>query len=190
MRIQTARKLKDLNNVTLNQNASGPEIVYWVFEGVSPPQWVNMTVISPGLLDKEYPKTYGHYHPADSAAEIFKMLAGEGILVLQKKHVENGKWDPDIVDEVLLVRASAGDEVAISSEYGHSWSNISLEPLITLDNWNGSHSTQDYINITKHKGLAYYLLEDNGKPTPVPNLNYKELPKSTWLKARDFNNRK
>ena len=168
MPTQISRTILDLKPVLLDQNAEGPSIVY-IVEPVTEP-WVNKTIIQPGRLGKEYTKTFGHYHTVTAKPELYKVEAGEGVLILQKKHV----------DQVLLVRANAGDTVLITSEYGHSWSNVGTSALVLLDNWAYGHSYEDYAFIKKHKGMAYYLIEDNGKPKPVKNVNYVDTLKPIW----------
>jgi len=172
--------------VLKNPETFGPDPVYWVFSEVdNSDKWVNMTVISPGKLGQEYPKTFGHYH-GDPTPEIYHRVGGEGILVLQKKHFEHGIWMPEKVDEVLLVRTLEGDELTITPEYGHSWSNIGVTPLILFDNWKSRHSLSDYEMIKELSGLAYYIIEEYNKPTAVPNPNYVDLPEPIWLTAEQY----
>lgn len=170
------RELSAMRSVLKDPNASGPNPVYQVFKLTDKDNWVNQTVISPGKIGDEYPKTFGHYHPKNAPHEIYHIANGEGILLLQKKHLE-------VVDEVLLIRAKPGDEIVIKNEYGHSWSNIGNTPLISYDNWTLGHTPQDYKPIEKLHGMAYYLVEENGQPKIVPNPNYKNLPQPIWITA-------
>jgi len=187
MKLGSTRSLEGLKPVLKNKTVTSPDPVYWVFPELSPSgRWVNLTVIVPDLIDGEYPKTYGHYHGVDTL-ETYHLVGGSGILQMQKKHFENGVFIPEIVDEVFLVSAKPGDEIIITPEYGHSWSNVGLDvPLVSWDDWRSGHTPADYEPMKKLVGLAYYLIDDNGKPKAVPNPNYKNLPEPIWLTAEEF----
>jgi len=168
-----------------NPAMAGPNPVYQVFTDLGDHFWINKTVIAFGLLGKEFPKTFGHYHGVE-VDEKYYVAQGQGVLQLQKKHVENNVWVPEIVDEVLLIKAQPGDEVIIKPEWGHSWSNVGDSELVLLDNWSSPHSQSDYENIEKLHGLAYYLVEEKGEIKTVPNPNYKNLPELKWTTAADW----
>ncbi len=168
-----------------NPDATGPDPVYWVFGQISDDRWANVTIITAGRYAGEYPKTFGHYHGSNDP-ETYHLIEGEGVLMMQKKHMEGGVHVPDEVDEVYLVRAKPGEEILITPEWGHSWSNIGDTPLISYDDWRSGHTPADYEPIEKLQGLAYYLVEENGEPTPVPNPNYKNLPQAQWVTVSEF----
>jgi len=172
---KTTRTLKDLAPVLQNPEAVGPSPVYEVFIEPENNEWVNRTVIQPGYLGEEYTKTFGHYH-THPVAELYKVESGEGVLLLQK-------GTPDIVEEVLLVRAKAGDKILINPEYGHSWSNTGNEELVLLDNWKDGHTPSDYQPIESHAGMSYYIVDQSSKPIPIPNPIYKNLPPPHWINA-------
>ncbi|MCL5004277.1 MAG: hypothetical protein M1352_03315 [Patescibacteria group bacterium] len=189
MRLNVTRTLDDLRPVLLDPKTDGPETVYWVFGKASlDVTWENMTIITPGFLGKELPKTFGHYH-GTNIDEIYAEVSGQGILLLQKKIARNGKFVPDEVSEALLVRVSQGEKITIKPEYGHSWSNIGPRPFITYDNWKAGHSPSDYEVIKDLHGMAYYLTKDGDTIVPVPNPNYKNLPQPIFLSAEEFNKR-
>lgn len=193
MKLASSRSLEELRPVLKDPNSSGPDPVYWVFSEVDAAnKWLNMTVISTGRLGNEFPKTFGHYH-GDPIPEIYQRVGGQGILVLQKKHFEHGIWVPEKVEEVLLVKTLEGDEITVTAEYGHSWSNSGDVPLIFFDNWKSRHSPSEYEMIKELAGLAYYLVDDNGPASPagrqpkaVPNPNYVGLPEPIWLTAEQY----
>ncbi len=196
MKLGSTRDLAGLKPVLKDSDATGPDPAYWVFTEISDSQWFNTTVTAPGRYNEpdprslggggEYPKTFGHYHPVDAVTEVYKVIEGEGIMLMQKKHLENGQTVPDLIEEVVLIKAQAGDEIRITPEWGHSWSNIGDLPLITFDNWKYGHSPTDYELIEKLHGMAYYLVDQNGQPTPIPNPNYHNLPTPQWLSASQF----
>lgn len=170
----------------MNPDQDGADPVYWVFKGVTEEQWENCTIIVSGKLGSEYPKTFGHYHPQGVPIEIYHLIEGEGVLQMQKKKIVNGELQADEVEEVYLVKAKPGDEIAITPDWGHSWSNVGSGPLISFDNWRTGHTPSDYEPIEKMKGLAYYLIEENGEVKAVPNPEYKNLPEAKWITASDF----
>ena len=96
---------------------------------------------------------------------------------------------PNQVDEVFLVKVAQDDEVKITPEYGHSWTNTGKMPLILFDDWKAGHHGSDYDMIKKLKGLAYYLIEENGQPKAIANPNYQNLPDPVWLTAQEFSQR-
>lgn len=187
MILKSSRLKEKLADVLMDPKADGPETAYWVFSQLSHDKWENMTVINSGRYGKEFPKTYGHYHPV-KVLETYKLIHGEGVLQLQKKHFENDVWVPEIVDEVFLVKFGQDDEVGIiPDDYGHSWSNTGGSPLISLDDWRSGHSPYDYDNIQKLKGLCYYLTDMGGKIELVPNPNYKDHPEPKWVTPEELN---
>ena len=186
MKISSSRNIEELRGVLRTPKSTGPETAYWVFSGIGHKRWENMTITTPGLYDSEYPKTYGHYHSVSTEIEIYKVISGQGIFQLQKKHVENGRLIENMVDEVYLLGAEVGDEIAIKPEYGHSWSNVGNTPLITFDNWRFGHSPNDYLPIKKQQGMAYYLIEENKELKAVPNEKYVNLPKPKWITVKEF----
>lgn len=186
MKLGTQKTLEQLKLVLKDPQSNGPDPVYWVFNDVP---WKgkkgNITIWAPGKIGEEYTKTFGHYHDAQ-INETYNVIAGEGIFQMMKKHFEGDRWDSSKVDVVYLVKAKPGDEVLITPEFGHSWSNTGDLPLITFDNWTSGHKPSDYADIEKLHGLAYYLIEENGEPKAVPNPNYKDLPEPIWITAEEF----
>jgi oxalate decarboxylase/phosphoglucose isomerase-like protein (cupin superfamily) len=197
MQLKWSRPQSELQSVLYAPATKGPEITYWVFSEVSSNgteakagkkqngiKWNDMTVIAPGLYGKEFPKTYGHYHPPNTL-ETYKLISGDGIFLLQKKHIENGIWTPNQVDEVFLIKFAPGDEMLIPNAYGHSWSNVGNTPLLTFDDWKYGHTPTDYKAIETLHGMAFYLLNDNGLKI-IPNPNYKNLPTPQTVTPQEF----
>ncbi len=201
MKLVSSRSLEEMRSVFLNPEASGPDPVYQVFDVSKDNSWINQTVIAHGRYGDEYPKTFGHYH-GTPVPEIYVEVQGEGILLLQKKHFENDVWVPEMVDEVILIKAKHNDKIIITPEYGHSWSNIGNTDLVSYDDWHKGHTPADYEMIQKLHGMAYYLTSENGEVKPVPNPNYeallhssfsaladKNLPEPKWLTSEEFSKR-
>lgn len=187
MKLASTRTLDELRPVLKDENSSGPDPVYWVFSEVSE-DWENLTVIAEGNFNGEFAKTFGHYHGAD-VGEVYHLIDGKGVLLLQKKHMEEGEWVKDQVDEVLLIKVDPGEEVTITPEWGHSWSNVGEGPLISFDNWREGHTPRDYQVIEKLHGMAYYLILENREVKAVPNPNYNNLPQLVWMSVSEFKDR-
>lgn len=185
MKLGTQKSLAEVKPVLINSKSTGPDPVYFVFKELKNEKWANITIIQNGKVGIEYPKTFGHYHSVKDT-ETYRVLAGEGVMQLNKKYEENGKWNPSKVEKVYLIKAKEGDEITITPEFGHSWSNVGDLPLITFDNWTAGHSPSDYEEIEKHHGLAYYLTEEKGKPKAIPNPNYRCSPEPIWITAEEF----
>jgi len=186
MFLHSTRSRKELSEVLLNPQSEGPDPVYVVFSGVEEGEWENATIISNGFLDKEFPKTYGHYHPENSPIETYKVLEGEGAFLLQEKFIENGQWVQNRVKTVALVKATKNETITITPNWGHSSSNLGTGPLVTLDNWKNGHTPADYEQIKQLKGMAYYLTQENGGFSLVKNTNYVDLPTPLIMTAEEF----
>lgn len=186
MKIGSVRSLAELKEVLENPKSEGPDPVYWVFSELAHQRWANLTIIAPGSFSGEFPKTYGHYHPENAPDEIYHLIDGEGVLLMQKKKITDGKWIEDEVDEVVLIKAKPGDEIVIKPLWGHSWSNIGQYPLLSYDDWRFGHKPSDYEVIERLDGMAYYLNSDKGEIKAVPNPKYKNLPEPKWMSASEF----
>ena len=187
MLLKSTRPLKEMVSVLADPNLKehNPEsVVYWVFSEVSK-LWENMTVISPGSYSGEFPKTFGHYH-STNVTERYKLLSGRGILLLQKRRFDDDDWIIDELEKIYFVELVPGDEIDITQEWGHSWSNIGNEPLVTLDNWREGHTPGDYEPIEKMGGMGYFLMQNNGGAEFKPNPKYNNIPNPEWITLEDF----
>lgn len=185
MQLSSTRTLDGLKAVLKNPNIDTPKDVYWVFSDVSTDSWANLTMLTPELLGDEYPKTFGHYH-GTSVPETYHVVSGSGLMQLQKKYMDGDTWIPEKVEEVVLVKLEAGDEITMNPEWGHSLSNIGELPLLTFDNWRSGHSPSDYSDVERLQGMAYYLISENNDVKTIPNPNYQNLPEPIWLTATEF----
>ena len=180
MKLTSARSLENLRPVLLNPQAEGPDPVYQVFSletaDGQDSNWANQTVLVPGLIGQEYTKTFGHYHPDDSPVETYKLTTGEGVLVLHKKDLS----------VVYLVKAEVGDEIKITNQFGHAWSNVGQVPLISFDDWRDGHSPGDYDQIKEKQGMAYYLVAEGDQVKVVANSHYQNLPEPIWTTPAEF----
>lgn len=170
MVIRFIRTLEEMRQVLMDKTAIGPDPVYTVYKELDN-KWENKTVLSAGTYNTEFAKTFGHYH-ADNKDEIYHIESGEGLLILQKPN------------EVIFIRAVAGDEVKIPKEYGHTWINIGSTPLISYDDHKDPQD--NYKEVAEKHGLAYYIVDDNSQPKAVPNPAYNNPPEPKWLTAHEF----
>jgi len=174
---RTHEKMKE---VLMDPLAVGPAIHYYMIRGGKDKR--NVTVWETGTVGGEYIKTYGHYHIVDFR-ETYRIVEGEGILLLQiRKKDAEGTWIDDEIESFQAIRVKAGDEIPIPSFAGHALVNISETWLVTTDdspvNLSGDSASMpvhaDYKVIGNMRGMAYYVVEKDGKPTLVPNPAYKK----------------
>lgn len=196
MRLEWIRSKSEIKEVLLEPKANGPEIAYWLFSDLSDDinhtntapstthKWQNMTIVTPGFYGKEFPKTYGHYHPPRTL-ETYRLTAGEGIILLQKKCFEKNIWQQEKVEEVYMVKLLPKEEVTIPYDFGHSWSNVGQTPLITFDDWDSGHTVHDYEVIKRLRGMCFYVVNDGGIKF-VPNSKYKNHPEPKVVTAKEF----
>jgi len=137
--------------------------LYYIFRGVKEKNEIryDITVIPPNLLGREFVKTKGHYH-IGNFGELYKVLAGEGIFLMQKKDLS----------DAYFVRARRGDFVKIPPGYGHTTINPSKK-VLKIANWVSKNCQSDYKSIEKMGGFCYYYTIDGW----VENKNYKKIPR-------------
>ena len=177
------RTQEEMREVLMDPNAVGPDVHYFMMRGGSEKK--NITVWQSGLVGEEYIKTYGHYHVSDFI-ETYTVLAGEGIILLQKRKLDSaGLPMDDEVESVKAIFVKAGSVVPIPERDGHLAVNIGESWFVTSDDspvdlrkiketaW-PTHA--DYSPVKKMQGFAYYVVMREGKPAFVKNLNYKNTP--------------
>lgn len=131
----------------------------------------DITVIPPMMLGCEYVKTAGHYHPYVpgtnlSYTELYEVLSGEAVYLLQR--AKDSCYD--VIEDVIVVEAGAGDKVLIPPNYGHITINRSRKTL-RMANLVCRDFSSNYEPIREHRGGAYYLTEDGF----VRNESYTEV---------------
>lgn len=129
----------------------------------------DITVIPARTMGKEYVKTKGHYHPdavpGISYPEIYEVLEGKAHYLLQKKTSKE-------IDDVVLIKANAGEKALIPPNYGHITINPGNKDL-KMANWVDRNFESIYEDILELGGGAYFELS-NGKF--VKNENYGKVP--------------
>lgn len=157
-----------MQDVLLDAGADAPERFYYMLRGG--PQKGNVTIWEPGKAGREYVKTLGHYHTWDFR-ETYRIIAGEGIALLQKR---SGEPDNMLAD-VKIVHVRAGDALAIEPGYGHILVNTGAAFLVTVDDSPSNDPSRphaDYEPIRRMGGMAYFIVEDAGAPALVRNPRY------------------
>lgn len=174
-----------MKDVLMNPGEKGPDVHYHMVRGGT--DKTNITVWEPGTVGGEYIKAYGHYH-VGALEETYRILEGEGIIILQKRAVDaQGRPSDDEIESFRAVRVKAGDSLHIPRDTGHLAVNIGATWLVTSDDSPvdfGEKSAvafpghADYAPFKKMRGAAYYVVEQNGKPALVRNPLYKKAPEA------------
>lgn len=134
-------------------------------------------VMMPSLhVGEEFVKTSGHYHPFLEGTklgypEVYTQLAGKLLLFLQQRDPEH---DNAIVD-CRLITMTPGVTVVIPPNYAHVLINPTGSPSLMAGLY-GHVFKPDYSMVTERRGLAYYILKDNGSFRAEENPLYPEHP--------------
>ncbi|MDP8011729.1 MAG: glucose-6-phosphate isomerase family protein [Thermoplasmata archaeon] len=116
-----------------------------------------VTEIEPGKVGPEYYFTKGHFH-SKSAAEIYIIFQGEGILLLQNRSGDKKTYN--------MFR---GAIINVEPDFAHRSINTGKEKLIFLAIYQ-SDAGHDYESI-KEKGFSFLVIDRNG-PTLIKNPKY------------------
>lgn len=162
------RYLRDLEKVVFDKKwlKSAKDFpLYYMYRGIKEKDDLryDITIIPPARLGQEYVKTKGHFH-LGNFGEIYKVLGGEGIFILQK-----GK---DKIEDVFFIQGKKGDYILIPPGYGHVTINPSRK-VLRIANWVSKKCKSDYKCVEKKKGMCYYLTLKGW----VKNKNFKRVPK-------------
>lgn len=178
------RKLDDARDFLMDSQSTGPDVLYWMYRGVSLPQdrekiesanlRYDITVLSPGKIGKEYVKTIGHYHPktpgGEAYPEIYEVLFGNALFFLQD-------WN---MGDAVVIEAGRGAQVLIPPGYGHVTINPSKDFLVTA-NVISSKFTSEYDIFREHHGGCYYCIERDNEEAWVMNSSYYKHPPLRFL---------
>jgi glucose-6-phosphate isomerase len=155
----------------------------------------DITVIFPGFLDEEFPKTAGHHHPLKSGTdtaypEIYEVLSGTAYFLFQQisvpvqviageptfaKVMADEDEKNDDAPENYLIIAKAGEKVIVPPGFGHIMINPANEPLIVADIF-ADNIEPIYEYLKKHRGGAYYILKTEAQKLKTEkNNNYKKI---------------
>ncbi len=149
-------------------------IQYYMFRGAAKPSdkktfskakvSFDVTVLPALNLGKELNKTLGHYHSKARSGkeypEIYEVLAGEALYILQKKDAR-GK----LVD-VIWCRASPGDQILIPPGYGHVTVNAGHGTLV-MSNLIAIQKSRYEEFVRKHGAALYAFQNGEIKTNPL-----------------------
>lgn len=185
------RSAEQIRKVLLDPDCELPEIIYWMLRDLGlkdKPDFkqaaglrYDISVFRGSRFGREFMKTSGHYHPLlpgtpVSWPEVYEILDGQALYVLQK--VDDMDLGPDevTVEDVIIVEGLPGDKVIMPPNYGHVTINSLPDPLV-MSNWVSSHFSSVYGKVEEARGFAYYYLHGDGSPRWVKNPQYsKPLP--------------
>ena len=187
-----SRTQEKMRQALMNPAAVGPEIHYHMIRGGNNQ---NVTVWERGKVGNEYIKTYGHYHVGD-ISETYRVLYGEGIAVVQKRVAgANGTPINDEIEGIYVVHIKSGDALYMPSGWGHLVANIGNGFLVTIDDSPVSFDKADPVSLPGHadyeavkamQGFAYYVVEEEGKPSLVKNPKYRKVPEVEIIEVKDY----
>lgn len=180
-----------MTEVNMDPKAPGPDVYYHLVRGGVDLR--NFTIWEPGKVGNEYIKTYGHYH-VGNISEVYWIVYGEGITIAQKRVTgPDGKPIDDEIEEIRIIRVKVGEAVFMPRGWAHAAVNVGKTFFATADdspvNFEDVDPSSlpghaDYEPIKKMRGMAYYIVEENGQPTLVKNPLYKKVPE---VKIVDWN---
>ena len=174
-----------MKDVLMESNAQAPEAHYHMVRGGKDLR--NITIWEPGKVGREYIKTYGHYHVGD-ISETYWIVYGEGITIAQKRVIgPDGEPIDDEIEAIRIVRVRAGEAVYMPRSWAHAAVNTGKTFFATADdspvNFEDVDPSSlpghaDYEPIKRMRGMAYYIVEENGQPALVKNPSYKKVPEA------------
>jgi len=174
-----------MKDVLMESNAQAPEAHYHMVRGGKDLR--NITIWEPGKVGREYIKTYGHYHVGD-ISETYWIVYGEGITIAQKRVIgPDGEPIDDEIEAIRIVRVRAGEAVYMPRSWAHAAVNTGKTFFATADdspvNFEDVDPSSlpghaDYEPLKRMRGMAYYIVEENGQPALVKNPSYKKVPEA------------
>ena len=177
------RKLEQISSVLYDKDVTEPEELYTLYNDVGEPKTrkalalhglrYDIGVLPPIKIGCEYIKTIGHYHGLEPKskmpyAEVYEVVHGAAHFILQKQNDESN----DLLEDVLFVKAVAGDRLVMPPDYAHVTINPSPEALL-LCNIAAADCGLEYEKIVQKGGMGYFNIEENGSSVLVNNDNYK-----------------
>jgi glucose-6-phosphate isomerase len=182
------RTAHEMREVLLAPETLAPETeLYYLYHLVQAPARVMQSLgqydltygpvlLPPRRIGREYIKTSGHYHPplagtSHGFPEIYTQLHGRLLLFLQKRDPAN----PERLADCALVEMTPGFVITIPPGYAHVLINATDEPALMAGLY-GKAFKPDYQPVRARRGLAYYLVADNGGIAVEPNPRYPDAP--------------
>ncbi len=200
MPLYSTRELDALRPVLLDPHAEGPDVIYWMYRDCGWPADAalgsahdlryDISAFRSVTLGAEFMKTSGHYHPTipgESVAfpEVYEVLHGEALYVMQTVDDYGASPEEVTVEDVIMVRVSAGQKIIMPPGYGHVTVNTLDTPLL-MSNWVSNRFSSFYGSVEEARGFAWYVVNDGGKPSYLENKNYgRGVPAVRWAEVRE-----
>jgi len=118
------------------------------------------SIVHPGKVGDEYFMTKGHFHSVLNTAEVYYVLQGRGMMVMETPEEE---W---AVEELR-----PGRVLYVPPRWAHRSVNTGSEDLVTLFVYPG-HAGHDYGTI-ETRGFRKLVVERDGQPTIVDNPRWR-----------------
>ena len=172
------RHINDMREVLYDKawakNAGNSEL-YYMYRGIEEKNGIryDITMVPANMLGQEFVKTKGHYH-VGAYQEIYTVLSGEAIYLLQKK--QHGSDDE--LEDTYAVTCKKGDVLIIPPDYGHITINPSATEELKMANWIFGECKSDYSLFEKLQGACYYYTKTGW----VKNAHYKSIPELRFEK--------
>ena len=140
--------------------AGGDPILY-EFYGLDLPEedgalQFGSTTLYPGKVGDEYFMTKGHFHTLLDTAEVYYVLSGSGMMMMETPE-----------GEVDCKELTPGDALYVPGRWAHRSINIGDEPLVMFFVYRAD-AGHDYGTI-EHKGYRKLVVDRDGVPTLIDN---------------------
>lgn len=180
----SVRNLSEMNEVFIKKYPVLNDFpLYFMFRSVAGKEGLryDITVIPPKKIGEEYVKTYGHYHPKIesnlSYPEIYQILDGRALFVLQKKR-------PDNSVDALITYGEKGQVLLIPPNWGHATVNATQDDILVLANLIANGFESEYSEYKENRGAAYYVTEFGIEQNPHYVIRNTEKKKPDEINAK------
>ena len=149
----------------------------------------DITVIMPGTAGRECKKTSGHYHgfipgKATSYPEIYEVVKGRAIYIMQKLKAADAADEKIEIEDLIIAEVDEGQTIIIPPLYGHCSINAG-EGCLVFTNLVADGSPNYYESVLAHRGLAYYVLKENGGLGFLENCAYENVPRPRFARVQE-----
>lgn len=191
--------LSELIPSLLNKSLRYPEDVYSQHRSIKMKQhsdsWptgydYDVYFVPSGLLGIEYCKTHVFKTASDADGKVssfIQILSGSVTVLLQRNEANT---DPYALGETVavaqLIELQEGDKLAIPAGYYYTFINTGEEPVVFARFRKKEHIV-DPFSLTKHNGLAYYLISKNARREIVSNPKYRYITDLEEVKNSEIN---
>ncbi len=176
------RYLNDIRQNLMDPNCDGPEIVYAIAMDVGMEVdkeniidrnlLFGVVTYAKGTLGKEPVRSQGHIHAISpscgmSTCEVYEIWQGEAYIYMQETAFDNpGKC--------YAVHAKTGDVVIVPPGWAHATIVADVTQNLTFGAWCVRDFGFDYVDVRKHKGLAWYPVVKENHIEFKRNMHYLE----------------